>query len=132
MNELDVAKLDWSKGTVAKDTGATENLLPAIVQDAQTGKVLMLGYMNKEALQVTQASKQVTFYSRSKQRLWTKGETSGHVLQLVELFMDCDQDALLSPPIPLDLPVTMARQVVLVMMRSPLPSACHFWANWKR
>ena len=90
MNELDIAKLNWDKGT-----RSSEHLLPAIVQDARTGKVLMLGYMNREALKVTQASKQVTFYSRSKQRLWTKGETSGNVLQLVDVFVDCDQDTLL-------------------------------------
>jgi len=90
MNELDTVRLNWNKGAES-----SENLLPAIVQDAQTGKVLMLGYMNKEALQVTQASKQVTFFSRSKQRLWTKGETSGHVLQLVDIFVDCDQDTFL-------------------------------------
>jgi phosphoribosyl-ATP pyrophosphohydrolase/phosphoribosyl-AMP cyclohydrolase len=90
MNKLDISSLNWNKGA-----GQSADLLPAIVQDAQTGKVLMLGYMNKEALQVTQASKQVTFYSRSKQRLWTKGETSGHVLQLIDIFVDCDQDALL-------------------------------------
>ena len=86
MNNNDLSQLNWDKGS---------GLLPAIVQDAKTGKVLMLGYMNREALQVTQASKQVTFFSRSKQRLWTKGETSGHVLQLMDIFVDCDQDTLL-------------------------------------
>lgn len=70
-------------------------LLPAIVQDAQTGKVLMLGYMNREALEKTLRTRQVTFFSRSKQRLWTKGETSGHVLELVRLRQDCDRDTLL-------------------------------------
>ncbi len=90
MNELDITKLNWDKST-----SSTEQLLPAVVQDANTGKVLMLGYMNREALKVTQASKQVTFYSRSKQRLWTKGETSGHILRLVDIFIDCDQDTLL-------------------------------------
>lgn len=81
-----VEALDWSKG---------DGLLPAIVQDARTGKVLMLGYMNREALRTTLGEKRVTFYSRSKQRLWTKGETSGNFLQLVDATMDCDRDTLL-------------------------------------
>ncbi|MGB1448445.1 MAG: bifunctional phosphoribosyl-AMP cyclohydrolase/phosphoribosyl-ATP diphosphatase HisIE [Flavobacteriaceae bacterium] len=70
-------------------------LLPAIVQDATTKTVLMLGYMNHEALTKTLATGRVTFYSRSKQRLWTKGEESGHFLELVDLKADCDQDTLL-------------------------------------
>ncbi|MEZ4884260.1 MAG: bifunctional phosphoribosyl-AMP cyclohydrolase/phosphoribosyl-ATP diphosphatase HisIE [Chitinophagales bacterium] len=72
-----------------------DGLIPAIVQDADTHKVLMLGYMNEEALQKTLAEKRVTFYSRSKERLWTKGETSGNFLELVSLKEDCDSDALL-------------------------------------
>lgn len=72
-----------------------DQLVPAIVQDAITGQVLMLGYFNAEAWQQTQASGRVTFYSRSKQRLWTKGETSGHFLHVVSLHADCDQDAVL-------------------------------------
>ena len=72
-----------------------DGLLPAIVQDATTKTVLMLGYMNEEALQHTQASGKVTFFSRSKQRLWTKGEESGHFLNLVSLKADCDHDTLL-------------------------------------
>ncbi|MEM9324872.1 MAG: bifunctional phosphoribosyl-AMP cyclohydrolase/phosphoribosyl-ATP diphosphatase HisIE [Bacteroidota bacterium] len=70
-------------------------LLPAIVQDAKTHKVLMLGYMNEEALALTRESGKVTFFSRSKGRLWTKGETSGHFLLLEEVKLDCDRDALL-------------------------------------
>ena len=70
-------------------------LVPAIVQDGQTKTVLMLGYMNKEALTKTQKTKKVTFFSRSKNRLWTKGEESGHFLTLVSLMADCDQDTLL-------------------------------------
>lgn len=70
-------------------------LVPAIVQDADTKTVLMLGYMNKEALEKTLATKKVTFYSRSRQTLWTKGETSGNFLDLVSIEADCDQDALL-------------------------------------
>ena len=72
-----------------------DGLLPAIVQDADTRRVLMLGYMNREALQVTRDSGKVTFFSRSKQRLWTKGESSGHGLALVSIETDCDRDTLL-------------------------------------
>jgi len=81
-----VAQLDWDK---------CGGLMPAIVQDARSGRVLMLGYMNKQALRTTLAERRVTFYSRSKQRLWTKGETSGHVLNLVSVAQDCDRDTLL-------------------------------------
>ena len=72
-----------------------DGLVPAIIQDAQTGKVLMLGYMNEEALKQTQSTGKVTFYSRSKQRLWTKGEESGNFLNLVAVAADCDNDTLL-------------------------------------
>lgn len=72
-----------------------DNLLPAIVQDALSGKVLMQGYMNQEALSTTLESKKVTFFSRSKQRLWQKGETSGNTLDLVSVASDCDSDSLL-------------------------------------
>lgn len=70
-------------------------LVPAIIQDAETRTVLMLGYMNKEAYEKTIATKKVTFFSRSKQRLWTKGEESGHFLSLIDIKNDCDQDSLL-------------------------------------
>jgi phosphoribosyl-AMP cyclohydrolase / phosphoribosyl-ATP pyrophosphohydrolase len=83
---IDQAKLDWDKGG---------GLLPAIVQDADNGAVLMLGYMNREALAETLASNRVTFWSRSKQRLWTKGETSGNFLELRGIAVDCDGDTLL-------------------------------------
>ncbi|MEX0315243.1 MAG: bifunctional phosphoribosyl-AMP cyclohydrolase/phosphoribosyl-ATP diphosphatase HisIE [Allomuricauda sp.] len=72
-----------------------DGLVPAIVQDAKTKTVLMLGYMNQEAFNVTQETKKVTFYSRSKQRLWTKGEESGNFLELVSIKNDCDKDTLL-------------------------------------
>ena len=72
-----------------------DGLVPAIVQDAQTKTVLMLGYMNADAVAKTQETKQVTFFSRSKNRLWTKGEESGHFLTLVEMAVDCDNDSLL-------------------------------------
>ena len=77
-----------------------DGLVPAIVQDAQTKTVLMLGYMNADAVAKTQESKQVTFFSRSKNRLWTKGEESGHFLTLVEMVVDCDKDALLIQAMP--------------------------------
>ena len=70
-------------------------LVPAIVQDANTKNVLMLGYMNAEALAKTEETKQVTFFSRTKNRLWTKGEESGHGLDLVDIKVDCDADTLL-------------------------------------
>jgi len=72
-----------------------DGLVPAIIQDSQTTKVLMLGYMNDDALQKTIETKLVTFFSRTKQRLWTKGEESGNVLNLVDIKLDCDSDALL-------------------------------------
>ena len=71
------------------------NLLPVIVQHATTCEVLMLGYMNPEALEKTLAEKKVTFFSRTKNRLWTKGETSGHFLNVVDMSLDCDNDTLL-------------------------------------
>ena len=73
----------------------SDGLVPAIVQDVVTQKVLMLGFMNEAALAATEASKKVTFYSRSKQRLWTKGEESGNFLNLVSVAVDCDNDTLL-------------------------------------
>ena len=72
-----------------------DGLVPAIIQDATTNKVLMLGYMNDKALKKTIESKLVTFFSRTKQRLWTKGEESGNVLNLIDIKLDCDSDSLL-------------------------------------
>jgi len=86
-----LAELAWDK---------QDGLLPAIVQDARDLRVLMLGYMNREALAETLASGKVTFYSRSKQRLWTKGESSGHVLALQAIDIDCDNDTVLIQAIP--------------------------------
>ncbi|MCQ4165392.1 bifunctional phosphoribosyl-AMP cyclohydrolase/phosphoribosyl-ATP diphosphatase HisIE [Tahibacter harae] len=83
---LDPASLDWDKGA---------GLLPAIVQDSRNGRVLMQGWMNREALQQTLQTGKVTFYSRSKQRLWTKGESSAHWLLLRGAAADCDADAIL-------------------------------------
>ncbi len=75
--------------------------MPAVIQDAQTHAVLMVGYMNEEAYQRTQETGLVTFYSRSKQRLWVKGETSGHYLKVVALRVDCDGDAILVQVVPM-------------------------------
>jgi phosphoribosyl-AMP cyclohydrolase len=75
----------------AKDGG----LVPAIVQDDRTGDVLMLGFMNEEALAETRRTREVVFFSRSRNRLWKKGESSGHVLKVREMRVDCDADALL-------------------------------------
>ncbi len=72
-----------------------DGLVPAIVQDKRSGKVLMLGYMNQEAYEQTQSTGYVTFFSRRRQKLWVKGETSGHRLRVHELRVDCDADALL-------------------------------------
>jgi phosphoribosyl-AMP cyclohydrolase len=72
-----------------------DGLLPAIIQDSATGDVLMLGFMNAEAYAATQASGQVTFFSRSRNKLWRKGEQSGHVLRVREILVDCDEDSLL-------------------------------------
>lgn len=86
MSPDQINNLDWEK---------QGGLLPAVVQDVSNGRVLMLGYMNLEALTATIETGQVTFWSRSKERLWTKGETSGNVLALVKMETDCDRDALL-------------------------------------
>ena len=82
-----VNQLDWNKDS--------SSLLPAIIQDSETGAILMLGYMNHAALVQTLETKKVTFFSRSKEKLWVKGETSGNFLQLVGLRTDCDQDTIL-------------------------------------
>jgi len=77
------------------DFNKMNGLVPAIVQDAMTGKILMQGYMNEEALEKTKETGKVTFFSRSKNRLWTKGETSGNFMELVNILVDCDGDAFL-------------------------------------
>ncbi len=81
-----LATIDWDK---------SDGLVPAVVQDARTLRVLMLGYMDRAALDATLGSRRVTFFSRSKGRLWTKGESSGHYLDLVSVDLDCDGDTLL-------------------------------------
>jgi phosphoribosyl-ATP pyrophosphohydrolase/phosphoribosyl-AMP cyclohydrolase len=79
-------KIDFSK---------LDGLVPCVIQDAVTNRVLMVGFMNEEAYEKTMTEKKVTFYSRTKKRLWTKGETTGHFLELVDILIDCDQDTLL-------------------------------------
>ena len=83
---LDIASIDFGKG---------DGLVPAIVQDADSGAVLMMAYMNREALEQTVARRRAVFFSRSKQRLWEKGETTGHTLDVVDVVTDCDRDTLL-------------------------------------
>lgn len=86
MKPEDVAALDWDKGG---------GLLPAVIQHSHTGAVLMLGYMNREALSATLSGGRVVFFSRTRNRLWVKGETSGHFLDVDSVTMDCDRDSLL-------------------------------------
>jgi phosphoribosyl-ATP pyrophosphohydrolase/phosphoribosyl-AMP cyclohydrolase len=81
-----VGSLNWDKGG---------GLLPAVIQDADSGQVLMLGFMNREALELTLKNRRVTFFSRTRQALWTKGETSGNFLELRSVSVDCDADTLL-------------------------------------
>ena len=81
--------------TTALDFEKQGGLIPVIVQDLQTRQVLMLGFMNEEALEITKTTGKVTFYSRTKQRIWTKGETSGHFLVVRDILVDCDQDTIL-------------------------------------
>jgi len=87
MNTLQDMKIDFSKNK--------DGLVPVIIQDSTTKNVLMLGYMNQEAFDKTREEKVVTFFSRSKNRLWTKGEESGNILHLVDVKLDCDNDTLL-------------------------------------
>jgi phosphoribosyl-AMP cyclohydrolase / phosphoribosyl-ATP pyrophosphohydrolase len=83
---LDASQVDFAKG---------DGLVPAIVQDVDTGAVLMMAYMNREALEQTLERKRAVFFSRSKQRLWEKGETTGHTLDVIDVALDCDSDTLL-------------------------------------
>ena len=91
MPDIDIDQVDWKK---------SNGLIPAVIQNVNTGQVLMLGYMNRTALSNTMNSGKVTFFSRSKNRLWTKGETSGNWLDYVSGEMDCDADAILIQALP--------------------------------
>ncbi|MCF7873406.1 MAG: phosphoribosyl-AMP cyclohydrolase [Candidatus Omnitrophica bacterium] len=84
-NQLDVSELKFNE----------KGLIPAIVQDEKSGDVLMIAYMNKESVQITLDEKRTCFYSRSRQKLWRKGETSGHIQKVKSIYYDCDKDALL-------------------------------------
>ncbi|MDG1296136.1 MAG: phosphoribosyl-AMP cyclohydrolase [Saprospiraceae bacterium] len=88
---MDAINLDFKKG---------DGLIPAIIQDDRTAKVLMLGYMNVEAFEQTKSTGNVVFYSRSKERLWMKGESSGNILSVQSIQKDCDKDCLLIKVIP--------------------------------
>jgi phosphoribosyl-ATP pyrophosphohydrolase/phosphoribosyl-AMP cyclohydrolase len=112
MNDGTLETLDWGKG---------DGLLPAIVQHARTGRVLMLGYMNRESLQRTLRDRRVTFFSRSRGRLWVKGEKSGHFLDVVDVSADCDADAILVLAEPLG--PTCHEGTETCFARSPLPDA---------
>jgi phosphoribosyl-AMP cyclohydrolase / phosphoribosyl-ATP pyrophosphohydrolase len=92
VNDDAIAALDWTKGS---------GLLPLIVQHAHDGRVLMLGYTDRNALAQTLATREIHFWSRSRQRIWRKGESSGHALQLVSIAADCDRDTLLAQAVPL-------------------------------
>lgn len=83
---IDITKIDFTK---------LDGLVPVVVQDNHTLQVLMVGFMNEEALHLTLASRKVTFFSRTKNRIWQKGETSGHFLNVVDMFLDCDEDSIL-------------------------------------
>lgn len=91
MRNLRIKQLDWKK---------MGDLIPAIIQHAETGEVLMLGYMNQDALSTSLSTNDVTFYSRRKQRLWRKGETSGNTMMVRTITTDCDHDSLLIQVIP--------------------------------
>lgn len=90
LNEFKIEEVDFNKS----------KLIPAIIQDANSLKVLMLGYMNRESLQITLEKGLVTFYSRSREQLWTKGESSGNFLYAKEIFLDCDNDTILIYALP--------------------------------
>jgi len=92
MSEIETITRSEMIESVRFDSGG---LIPAIVQDAADGTVLMLGYMNRESLAITLESLKVTFWSRSRSTLWTKGETSGNFLMVRQIYVDCDRDALL-------------------------------------
>ena len=108
-------KVDFSK--------YSDGLVPAVVQDFTTSKVLMLGFMNEEALKKTEETARVTFYSRSKKRLWTKGEESGNFLQLKQILVDCDNDTLLVKALP-DRPSLPHRSRHLLERKKP---PCRFF-----
>lgn len=91
MNNLNIEQLDWDK---------MHDLIPAIIQHAKTGVVLMLGYMNRDALSISLNTNELTFYSRSQQRLWHKGATSGNTMTVTQVSADCDNDSLLIQVIP--------------------------------
>lgn len=91
MSDIEINSLDWGK---------MKGLLPAIIQNAESGQVLMLGYMNREALIATLTSGQLTLYSRTRKRLWRKGETSGNSMALHQISADCDNDSLLVQVLP--------------------------------
>lgn len=104
-----------------------DGLLPVVVQDATTLRVLMLGYMNREAFEKTQAEGRVTFYSRTRQKLWTKGETSGHYLLVEKMYVDCDADTLLVMAHPIG--PTCHRGTTACLILQPRKALSALWLN---
>ena len=113
---LNTSLINWQK---------VDGLLPVIVQHAQTGQVLMLGYMNDEALAKTINEGKVTFYSRTKQRLWTKGETSGHFLNVMDMSLDCDNDTLLILANPIGAPAIPEKRAAFISSPNKPPAIGH-------
>ena len=118
---LNTSLINWKK---------VDGLLPVIVQHAQTSQVLMLGYMNAEALAKTINEGKVTFYSRTKQRLWTKGETSGHFLNIVDMSLDCDNDTLLILANPSAQPAILEKTAAFINLPNKAPAIGHGSPNW--
>jgi len=109
------------------DFEKTNGLIPAIIQDNRTMEILMLGYMNRQALEKTLATKKVTFFSRTKNRLWIKGETSGNFLELVGMEQDCDNDTLLVRVIPTGPTFIWSENLALVILPMHLWNGCLYW-----
>ena len=110
-------------------TKYADGLVPAIIQDANTKNVLMLGFMNQESVDATISLKNVTFFSRSKNRLWTKGEESGNFLQYISMALDCDQDTLLIQAVPLGPVCHTGTSTCWGRMREMI---FHFYINWRK
>lgn len=108
-----------SQKTIEPDFEKGGGLIPAIAQDAKTGQVLMLAYMNRESYEKTLATGEVHYYSRSRQELWHKGATSGHVQKVKELYLDCDQDAI----------VVTIEQIGGIACHTNRPSCFHYRHN---
>ena len=118
MNKLNIGQLDFDK---------LGGIIPAIIQDAETKTVLMLGFMDKEALNKTIKNKKVTFWSRTKKRLWEKGESSGNTLEIISIATDCDNDTLL---ILVSHKVQRATQANILVLESKSRAVLNFCRNF--